>query len=261
MKTIKKNASPPLLARYVADNPCATWQELKDASNGNVYKELRDQLVTDQGGLCAYCEIDLVVGASNGYDDCRVEHFVPKKNQISPSTPNYGLHWPNLLAVCHGGSRKDIASPNEDRYTGPDCSCGVPKGEKNLTGVILDPLSIPAFPPLFAFGDKDENLGEIVRAVTCPRNLETQAQRSIDELRLNSERLRKRRKVVIRGLLDAAFELSKEFPNNRDDALRVLAQSQLQKKENGNWPSYFSVFRWYFGELAEEYLKEIGYEG
>jgi uncharacterized protein (TIGR02646 family) len=95
MKTIKKGQIPPSLDAFVAANPEESWETLRNERD--VHEELCGQLLSDQGGLCAYCEIDLVVDAPDGYGDFRVEHFVPKKRQTPPSPINHALH----LSLIH----------------------------------------------------------------------------------------------------------------------------------------------------------------
>ncbi|MGO3408549.1 hypothetical protein [Marinomonas sp.] len=61
---------------------------------------------------------------------------------------NWHLDWQNLLGCCHGGSQRNVVDASQ-RFTSPESSCDVPKGEKNLDDVILNPLHIPAFPKFF----------------------------------------------------------------------------------------------------------------
>lgn len=258
MKTIPKSAAPPSMQTWVESNPDATWDAL--SNERAVRDELCWQLLLDQGGLCAYCEIDLVLNAEDGYDDFRVEHFIPKKPQI-PATPiNYALHWPNLLAVCHGGSRNWLASHIKDRHTSPDHCCDVPKADSNWLGIILDPQTIPAFPALFAFIEQGEQAGQMTVADTCPNELRDQATNSIEKLRLNAKRLNTRRKPVIDGLRESVVWLL-EQGYELDAAMQELAQSQLRKNANQCWPKYFSCVRWFFGRHAEEQLQRIDYSG
>jgi uncharacterized protein (TIGR02646 family) len=258
MKTIPKSAAPPSLQTWVDANPDETWDAL---SNERALRdELCGQLMIDQGGLCAYCEIDLVLKAVDGLDDFRVEHFVPKKPQI-PATPiNYALHWPNLLAVCHGGSRSWLASHIKDRHTSPDHCCDVPKGDNNWLGIILDPQTIPAFPALFAFIEQGAQAGQINVADTCPKELKEQAANSIEKLRLNARRLSTRRKPVIDALRENVEVLLAQG-YELEAAMQELAQSQLRKSASQCWPKYFSCIRWYLGSHAEDQLRRIDYQG
>jgi uncharacterized protein (TIGR02646 family) len=258
MKTIPKSAEPLPLQAWVEANPDETWEAL--SNERTVRDELCRQLLIDQGGLCAYCEIDLVLNAVDGYDDFRVEHFFPKKPQIPPTPINYALHWPNLLAVCHGGSRSWLASHIKDRHTTPDHCCDVPKGDNNWLGIILDPQTIPAFPALFAFIEQGEQAGQITVAENCPSEFKGQAANSIEKLRLNARRLCTRRKPVIDALREGVESLLAQG-YELDVAMQEMAQSQLRKNENQCWPKYFSCVRWYLGTHAEEQLQCINYQG
>ncbi len=258
MKTIKKGDIPPTMQAWVAENPDETWEALKDQRAA--HDELCGQLVVDQGGLCAYCEIDLVLKPSDGHGDFRVEHYHPKKRQTPPTAINYALHWPNLLAVCHGGSRSYLASTIADRHTSPDHCCDVPKGDNNWLGIILDPQAIPAFPGLFSFVEQGAQSGEIAVAKDCPDELKDRAAQSIDKLRLNAKRLCTRRKPVIDGLRQSVEVLLTQG-YDLDTAMQELAQSQLRKNAFQCWPKYFSCIRWYLGQHAEEQLRRIDYQG
>lgn len=135
MKRVLKGAEPPLLLAYRQKSPQNTWEQFcKSDARKN---EIQQQLKADQGGLCAYCEINLLDAAGTDKADFRVEHFHPKSD--TSSGMNWHLHWPNLLGCCHGGSRSDVVDASK-RATTPDHSCDVPKKDKNLTGVILNPL-------------------------------------------------------------------------------------------------------------------------
>jgi hypothetical protein len=164
------------------------------------------------------------------------------------------------LAVCHGGSQKNLASHIVDRHTSPDHCCDVPKADNNWLGIILDPQAIPAFPGLFSFIEQGEEAGQMNVADACPKELKSQAAQSIEKLRLNAKRLSTRRKPVIDGLRESvAFLLAQGY--ELDAAMQELAQSQLRINASQCWPKYFSCIRWYLGIHAEEQLRRIGYQG
>lgn len=144
MKCIEKGNEPIELTNYLLNEPTASW---RDFTAVYVRKRLvQQQIKADQGGLCAYCEIDLLEGTGQASSDFRVEHFHPKSDRSTAH--NWHLDWQNLLGCCHGGSCKSVAD-SALRFDPSDASCDVPKGEKNLTGVILNPLTLPAFPSIF----------------------------------------------------------------------------------------------------------------
>jgi uncharacterized protein (TIGR02646 family) len=146
MKNIVKGKEPSVLQQYATRNPGHSWSQFrKDRAR---CLSVQQQLLSDQGGLCAYCEIDLKGASGNAQADLRVEHFHPKSDTLAAH--NWHLDWQNLLAVCHGGSRQDIVDAAE-RYTSPDHSCDVPKADHDWDVQILNPLLLPAFPSLFRY--------------------------------------------------------------------------------------------------------------
>lgn len=91
MKNIVKGQEPHLLANYVQANSTNTWEQCvrSPTRRDAIQKEIR----LNQGGLCAYCEIDLKPADANGHADFRVEHFHPKSDT---TTHNWHLDWQNL---------------------------------------------------------------------------------------------------------------------------------------------------------------------
>ncbi len=163
MKNIVKGPEPEPLSKYRADNPHGTWDKKgqpRFRKSKTRYQAVTSKLKMDQGNLCAYCEISLLEDADPVREDRRVEHFHPKSD--TSNDHNWALDWNNLLATCHGGDSPQVADTN--RYTHPDVSCDIPKQDKNLDEIILNPLSLPAFPLLFGF----ESNGSIsVDSIAC----------------------------------------------------------------------------------------------
>ena len=144
MKRVYKSpATPERLCSYVKAFPDETWEHFR-RRNRRGYREVKQQLLQDQHGLCAYCEISIKLAEfEDNVDDFRVEHFFPKvATQLEKH--NYHLDWHNLLGVCHGGSQPYVSDP-EWRYSSRknDRSCDVPKGGKPISERILNPLKIP----------------------------------------------------------------------------------------------------------------------
>ena len=145
MKRIFKNPEAPEALREFAEQyPDETWEHFRRA-NRRGYREVKRQLLEDQHGLCAYCEINIKFADEEGeVDDFRVEHFYPK-SETDFAVHNYHLDWQNLLGVCHGGSQPNVEDA-EVRFSRRkiDRSCDVPKGGKPINERILNPLEIPA---------------------------------------------------------------------------------------------------------------------
>lgn len=104
MKKVKKGLGPNSLHAYVELSPDGSWTNCR--KNVSRKKDIQDALKYDQGGICAYCEIDLkeldVSSSNNVVPDFRVEHFHPKSD--NSTAHNWNLDWNNLLACCNGGS-------------------------------------------------------------------------------------------------------------------------------------------------------------
>lgn len=263
MKRVVKGVEPSILLRFRTKNSSRNWDQFKRYSaayraiSPSHYDPLADQLKLDQGGLCGYCEINLIEKDSSGGADFRVEHFHPKSD--TSTRHNWHLDWNNLLGCCHGGSQRDVAGGG-NRFTSPDNSCDVPKGDKNLDAIILNPLHIPAFPRLF---DCIRITGKLsVNSVNCQlANVsETQAANTISELKLDAPRLNKFRKQVLDKIND-------ELRNSVAQGLSIgqarmrLAQVYLCKNTNMHWPAFFTSIRCYLGVEAEQHLRNIGFNG
>lgn len=255
MKRIAKGPEPSGLASFRRGRPDSTWRQFKKADKQRL-RELQKTIREQQGGLCAYCEINFVPAGSRGVADARIEHFHPKSD--TRGGHNWHLDWTNLLGCCHGGTRPNVAEARH-RYTTPDHSCDVPKADQNLDQRILNPLMIPAFPPLFEFSRQG---GIAVHTKNCQTADidEELAEGSIRHLRLNAQRLKRLRKAelneinrVIGDMVAAGVPI--------EGAREKMAKALLRKDRQGNWPKFFSAVRSYLGEAAEEQLKSIGYDG
>jgi len=255
MKTILKGAEPEKLASYRHDNPQGSWANCK--KNKKRHVEIRHRLLADQGGLCAYCEIDLLAKTELEEADFRVEHFHPKSDKNTGK--NWGLDWGNLLACCHGGSQRNVVDA-ENRFSSPDNSCDVPKRDKGLTGLILNPLQLPAFPNIFQYS---RSTGKMTpHSVHCQaENINfTLAQKTIDKLRLNANRLNRLRKPVLDKQNDELRKMIAQG-DSIESARERLAKAYLVKNSDDNWPKFFSALRSYLGTAAENQLEAVAYKG
>ena len=135
-RVYKSKEEPELLRQYRLHNPEETWEHFRRRCRRG-YKQVREAILRDQHGLCAYCEVGIKLAEEEGeVDDFRVEHFYPK-NATQEHGHNYHLDWRNLLGVCHGGSQPYVPDP-EWRYSSQkrDRSCDVPKGGREITNYI-----------------------------------------------------------------------------------------------------------------------------
>lgn len=86
MRWIKKGKEPKQLTEF--RNSGGTWEEFS-LERGK--KEVKQQLLSEQHNLCAYC-----TGAIR-FENMKVEHWCPRK-----ICTNRHLDYSNLLAVCKG---------------------------------------------------------------------------------------------------------------------------------------------------------------
>lgn len=107
------------------------WKAFNN-EGGPVKHELMQALDDIQHGLCAYCEIKLVLLTDKGLIyDRQIEHFHPKSD--IPNTIDWMFEITNLFAACRGGSQIHLFG--EDSYARDDDRCLEPN-------VILFPLNL-----------------------------------------------------------------------------------------------------------------------
>ncbi|ENH7111135.1 TIGR02646 family protein [Vibrio parahaemolyticus] len=261
MKTINKGAEPNRLGVFRAANPDALWDKDKKDNEligetfrccGARYHETQQQLRTDQGNLCAYCEQDLLSGTNGALDDCRIEHFHPKSKREQGEL-NWGLDWANLLVVCCGGNQSKVVEPEQRFDTDrKNYSCDVPKDDKILDAIIFNPLHLPDV-NIWKFY-RSTGLIDVNERVCEAQGLDAEmARQTIKELNLNSPRLMRARKVILEDLNSRITERVRRGLTI-EQASSSLAESVLRKNRAGDWPSFFSATRSYLGRSAEAVL-------
>ncbi|MEZ9820103.1 retron system putative HNH endonuclease [Shewanella sp. 10N.286.45.A1] len=256
MKNIVKGKEPPLLVAYRAGKPNFSWPRCK--SNSNRRDEIQDYLRRDQGGICAYCEIDLLKRDVEGEEsDFQVEHFHPKSDKTTAH--NWALDWDNMLACCLGGKSKNVVDA-DNRHTNPNLRCGALKDDDDLDNIILNPLNLPHSPLLYNF---QRTTGETsVNEDNC--NLAGvdigKAQATIDCLNLKSERLNRLRQEQL-AHANKNLQVLVNSGLTAEQARQKLALALMKKDGNGCWPKFFSALRCYLGSAAEEQLLTIGFTG
>lgn len=263
MKKTNKTDEPVSLSAYRTANPNAGWDSFRQDHQGQSYQAVKAALITDQQGLCAFCESSL----GQAVDQQRVEHFHPKSDQGDPAK-NWALDWNNLLAVCLGGSHATYT--DHQQYPTPDnLSCDAYKGylvtQRRLSeaceGHLLNPLTMPAA-RLFKVNrrtgqieaDEQACANASFQGVNHQGSLVSLVGESIDVLNLNCQRLCDARLEVMH-----AYEgLIKKARNaGRKDIHQILAERWFSKP----WPSFFSTRRDLLGATAEAYLKSVAYDG
>ena len=258
MKKLHKATDiPSQLVAFQAGCPHATWEQLR-AEGRTAYDQICKTLEADQSGLCAYCEL----AATKDGSSLQVEHIVAKSFQ-DPAC-NWALHWPNMLAVCTGGSRWAC---EQDRYLEPlpyNLSCDQHKNHLVNTGslgadsrgFIVNPLDLPVFPHLVAVlhdGRLVPQPDACARVEIKPNAYSTTEEliaKSIEYLNLNCIRLCLARLAAAKNV---AGELRK--------AKAELICPKFLSLQNGRRRQFFSVYRCRLGKAAEAYLAASGFSG
>lgn len=254
-RVYKRQQEPELLKSYRLRHPDATWDKFRRRFTRG-YRQVKQNIIEDQRGLCAYCEISIKMAEDyTEVDDFRVEHFFPK-GATKNGGHNYHLDWRNLLGVCHGGSQRDV--PDADwRFSEKkrDRSCDVPKGGKEITDRILNPLKLPGDIRLFRYTEHNGKM--FVDEETCPKELQKKAKNTIRELNLNAPRLMRMRKAVIDKLSDEVAE-ALAAGQDLEETLAWLAESFLLPDHRNRSVPFFTVIRWYLGDAAEKLIAVSG---
>lgn len=233
--------SPPGLTDYLeveTENP--SWDGFRSHQGGNAYRNLVEELINVQHGLCGYCETRLADL------DRQVEHVIPRSDRAQGASRE--LDSRNLIACCKGGTAR---SADADRFLKPvrsNRSCGEAKGDYS-DGAFLDPRELPALPSLVRVLDDGaiKADAEACAAHEVPANRVTS---TIEVLNLNAERLR----VARRRHWDALRDMwSGSFDD--PDLLLQVARSELLPQD-GQLRKFFTTSRCYFGSLAERVLDE-----
>jgi uncharacterized protein (TIGR02646 family) len=256
VKRCAKSATPPdCLSHYLELNPVASWEQFRDTVD-SCYHALRTQLLNEQGGLCAYCERPSIA------EDQQVAHFHPKSDRASST--NWGLHWPNLWLACSGGDQRKLAA-NPDAFTEPprdNRSCDTAKEDEILNGIILAPDEIPAFPRIFRFEQHSDSVLIVPDEPNCAlAGIDpNRVQATIQHLNLNCRRLTTARLKVHRTLQQAIAHARQRNLDTRR-VYSQLVNAHIARASNGSWKPFFTLVRWRLSSSAEDYLRQIGFNG
>jgi len=285
MKRCSKLPEPPTLRTYRQAKPQQTWDQMRDDpfdEGQQAYIDCKYSLIRGQRCLCAYCEIRIAEGTDHASIDMqrheqRVEHFHPKSDQ--QNGVNWALHWPNIWAVCHGGSQKppDGVPIDATRYLEPlpdNLSCDAFKDHQIRVGKlpeypegwILAPDEIPAFPLLVQFAPNGspephvQNCDGLNLANNHYQDPATLVAKTIEHLNLGCPRLNRNRSIVKAQLEKQIARARHMSPGAQpEQVLLGLARRLFAHNTDEAWPAYFSMIRWRLGEAAEEHLRSINY--
>ena len=280
MKNCRKLPEPPALTAYRQAKPAAIWDQMRNDpfdDGQQAYLDIKHTLVKGQRCLCAFCEISIADNTDDATIEAkkhmqRVEHFHPKSDQNGPI--NWALHWPNLWAVCLGGSQRYAG---EDHYLEPlpdNLSCDAFKDHQIDTnklpnspeGWILAPDEVPAFPLLFQFDPdgKPEPHTQNCATLELPnhhyQDTATLVSKTIEHLNLGCMRLNRNR-LAVKTVLEKQIKAAREQSPGIDPQIVLfnLAQRWFSDDVNSPWPEFFSLIRWRLGDAAEIHLQSIHY--
>jgi uncharacterized protein (TIGR02646 family) len=267
MKQVFKSAEPPCLQAYRSSKPSDGWDQMKNNSQyfgQAVYDCIAELVSADQGGLCAYCEIEISRSPLNTF---RVDHFVAKS--LSSSRHNWGLDWENMLACCKGGENQYTRGRNHfEKPRSKNLSCdahvnrlaqkdgtGMPLDDRR--GLVINPLSLPTSPLLIRF-DTDQGALEPHPQRCAEISLEGNKHASTYELventirvfNLNCPRLCRARKDWFDELEDK-LEATRQAGRSAAEISSELCEVLLSPP----YPSFFTVSRLWLGPIAEEFLQ------
>lgn len=119
MKFIRKSNLPPAsFTRWCRRNKRKDWQLFSNPANSLVKQELAEQLKSNQGWICCYCESRIDESGTH------IEHLKPRKDY-----PKNQFDWDNLLSSCNGNPLGKSCGPKKDRWysnamvspLAPDC--------------------------------------------------------------------------------------------------------------------------------------------
>jgi uncharacterized protein (TIGR02646 family) len=258
LKRTKKGVDPPALARFRSAEPDATWDEFRLVQGG--YDDVRSALATDQGHVCAYCEIRLPVGDSLRF---RVEH-VHSKSAGNVNGVNVALQWENLLGVCTGGTQTAAGEPYHRGPLPENWSCDAHKQHLESKGqlpvpcteVVLHPLELPAHPNVFRY---EYSTGALLPDPDACAQAGLPVERVASTIRvfnLNCDRLCEARKVV-------AYDLERRKKSLRTKGIpaRAALQTIARQALGTRWPQFFTTIRWSLRPAFDEVLVAIAFDG
>ncbi|MDE2976523.1 MAG: TIGR02646 family protein [Acidobacteriota bacterium] len=248
MKPIRELSEPPQgLADYlrlVGDQ--AYWDEFRSHDSGAAYRELVEELTSNQHGLCAYCETSIST------ERRQVEHVLPRSDEQRGKPLELDLS--NLVACCLGVGRAEPGlaersfADAEPAREGSEESCGQAKGSVWWTS-FPEPRSLPPTPSLFTVS-ADGRIEVDERACRDAGFRPEDAHCSLKTLNLNARRLRHARHSQWNNLVDLSANVADE--TSMDTWIRTV----LTPDERGRLQPFFTTSRSFFGRTGELVLAE-----
>ena len=211
-RVVPPQQEPHVLTDFRSKHPNGTWDQFK-RKRGRKSRAVFDSLRQSQGGICAYCEIDIERG-----DTGQVEHFVPK------SQGGAHLEIRNLLAVCDGGANPALP----ERYEAPPedtIHCGMLKDSVDPEGRIIDPRTLPEW-TIWRVGIRGQMRPDRERCAAAEVSVEL-AESTLDGLGLNRRVL-----VRLRGAIREKLA-GREYSS--------IERSELLSLRDGQLPAFYTT--------------------
>jgi uncharacterized protein (TIGR02646 family) len=199
MIPIQKSKSPASLVQYKLEN-LGTYDDFPSKD------EIRQSLVAEQKGICAYCMSRITT------DKMKIEHWNPQSNNAGDD-----LDYQNMLGCCKGG----------DGQVGVEQTCDTAKGDKLFSVNPSKQQDWVKLQSIFYGYD-----GTIYSS-------DAQLQLELDTvLNLNTERLKHNRKDM---LVAAKRQLSKNAGQRTKTQIQKMIDSFKKTDSNGFYTPYFDV--------------------
>lgn len=209
MKFIVKHEEPKAFIDWKA-MANADWQPTYRDLRGNVKKTVKEALMSEQGGLCCYCERRL---ANN---DSHIEHFRPQSDPVVDP-----LDFTNMLCSCQDQLKKGVPR-----------HCGNLKDNWFDDSLLISPLD-PSCESRFAFTGDGEISPELSTDIA--------ASETITRLGLDIPKLDALRAGAIEPFLEESLS---------ENEMRQFVSGYLQKDRNGMYGEFWMTIRYLFGGYA-----------
>lgn len=149
---IEKQPAPPELERLKkeAEAKGLSDKEGYDTLGNPLKRQVREQLMQEQGHLCAYCmrriPDERITKEDTDLSNVYIEHWQARSAERK-STENKGLDYRNMLAVCSGNEKApEAAGRRKKRYFTCD-------KKREYASLKINPLDIKTLDTLYYLSD------------------------------------------------------------------------------------------------------------
>ncbi|MCY3933632.1 MAG: TIGR02646 family protein [Acidobacteria bacterium] len=224
----------------------AYWDEFRSHDSGAAYRELVEELTSNQHGLCAYCETSIST------ERRQVEHVLPRSHKQRGKSLELDVS--NMVACCLGVGRAEPAAAERgdtgagQRHGRGEETCGQAKADVWWNSFLV-PRRLPPAPSLLAVRD-DGRIEPDEGACQDTGFGLADARRSIETLKLNARRLIRARRSQWDDLVDISANVTDET------RMAAWIRTVLTPDERGRLQPFFTTSRSYFGSIGELVLAE-----